>query len=202
MLADHRKDSRLWSLPLCRHSSPSWMCSCVTAAGDPGLAGRLDPQRFLPTLTNLWFCDSVMQSSGYTAGWQDKLWIMWYPKSSCTVWEGFEPGYRYLHRTPADPHFWICLDPHFWHCLVVFHPFTKWTESVTQWTVVQLFSVALYRWRIPKERVPRAKNKNQDKKTIKNQKFAYKSSKNESQTARLPQSSGQVKHSCTTCTDI
>ena len=53
---------RLWSL-LWRYSRPSWTRSCAACSGWPCFSrgvGLDDPQRSLPILNILWFCDSVV----------------------------------------------------------------------------------------------------------------------------------------------
>jgi len=53
---------RLWILLLWRHSRPAWTRSRAACCRWPCFGrgvGRDDPQRSLPTLTILWFCDSV-----------------------------------------------------------------------------------------------------------------------------------------------
>ena len=53
---------RLWSLLLWRYARPAWTRSYAACAAWPCFGrgvGLDDPQRFLPTPTILWFCDSV-----------------------------------------------------------------------------------------------------------------------------------------------
>ena len=53
---------RLWSLLLWRYSNPAWTLSCAACSGWPCFGRGFwldDPQRSLPTLNILWFCDSV-----------------------------------------------------------------------------------------------------------------------------------------------
>ena len=54
---------RLWSLLLWRYWRPTWTRSCAACCRWPCFVRRVgldDPQRSLPTLTILWFCDSVI----------------------------------------------------------------------------------------------------------------------------------------------
>jgi len=60
---------RLWSLLLWRYSRPTWTRSCAACCRWPSFVrgvGLDDPQRSLPTLNMLWFCDSV---KGRACGW-------------------------------------------------------------------------------------------------------------------------------------
>ena len=54
---------RLWSLLLWRYSRPAWTRSCTACSGWPCFGrgvGLGDPQRALPTLTSLRFCDCIL----------------------------------------------------------------------------------------------------------------------------------------------
>jgi len=54
---------RLWSVLLWSHSRPAWTRSCAACCRWPCFGRRVglhDAQRFIPTPSILWFCDSVI----------------------------------------------------------------------------------------------------------------------------------------------
>lgn len=161
---------RLWSpsLQTFQPLQDLFLCHCSRWPRLGREVGLADPQRFLQMLTNLWFCASVMQSSGCTGQIVNTL----IPQIQLQGVGGFWARVETVSIEPLQiPTFGNQ------HCLVVFHPFTKWMESVTHWTVVQLFSVALYQWRIPKETLPRAKKQESRQQDNQKTRIAYESTK-------------------------